>query len=201
MSENAVPRRRLGRLPLALLCLTAALASVTSIGTYALWNDASTVAGATVTSGRLDLKANVGAGDVDNVASWTGLQLTDMAPGESKAATLTVRNSGTVPFAVAVTGSAVGAELAPVMTVRAHSGAAGPADTTYPRTEACPGTALAPATPLNGTQNVVPTAAAVTVQPGATSSLCLVATLPTAADNAVQGKSWTPTFTLTATQS
>ncbi len=201
MSDHAAPRRRLGRLPLALLCLTAALASVTSVGTYALWNDASTVAGATVTSGKLDLKANVGAGDVDNVASWTGLQLADIAPGESKAAVLTVRNAGSVPFGVTATGTATGAELAPVMTVRAFVAGAATTDTSYPRTESCSGTAAAPATTIPSGQTIVPGSANVTVQPGATTTLCLVATLPTDAVNAVQSKSWTPTFTLTATQS
>ncbi len=194
-----VPAPRRHGLPLSLLALVAVLLSVTSLGTYALWNDSSTVQGATITSGTLDLKVNVGAGDVDDVATWNGLQIGDIAPGESQAATLTVRNTGTTPATLTATGSAPGADLAPVMTARIYPSGAATTDTTYPRTETCSGTAAAAASTLQGSPALL--GAGVALAPQATVTLCFLVALPSGAGNGLQNKPWTPTFTLLATQS
>ncbi|VXB96467.1 TasA family protein [Nocardioides sp. AX2bis] len=207
MSSHRAERphgRRLGRGPLVVLSVTAALGSVTSIGTYAFWNDTATVAGATITSGTLDLKVN----DADNLPTWTPFSMTNMAPGESRAAVLTLRNTSPTPFTVAATGSATGADLQPVMVVRVVVGASATVDTSYPRTEACTGgtqvyNAILPA----GTPAQVlpaPPVVAPGVNNGAPVDVCVQATLPNTPavnQNALQGKTWVPTFVFTATQS
>ncbi|WP_341230561.1 TasA family protein [Nocardioides salarius] len=171
----------------------ALLLGVTSgLGTLAYWNDVETVTGGTVTAGSLDLTVE----DTNGVAvgQWNQLTLATIAPGESVAAALTVRNVGTTPFTVAVAASGTGL-LLPAVDVAVASGVA-PVTTspTYPRGQTC---GVAIDRPLSGS----PTwDVAGTVQPGGSVQVCVRLALRVTADNTLQGKTITPSFTLTATQ-
>lgn len=195
---EAAPRRW-PLAPLVVLAVVAGLASVTGVGTYALWNDRGRIEASSLTSGRLDLRLDPGTGAVDDVTAWSGLQLTDIAPGESKAAVVTVRNDGDVPFALSATASAAGAELAPAVTLRVVAEAAASVDTTYPRQERCGAGTVVFSGTLTTSTTTLPAAG---VLPARTAvGLCFEATLSADAGNTLQGRSWTPTFVLTATQS
>lgn len=201
MAEHRAERPRaglrLGRGPLVVLSLVAALASVTSLGTYAFWNDTATVTGSSITTGTLDLEVD----DADDLPSWVPFSMSDVAPGESRAAVLRLRNAGSTPFTVTATGSATGADLASVVTVRVVVGGGTTPETSYPRTETCAGGTEVYSGTLAGSPTVLPASAAVApAVDGGSTPLCLEATLPTGAGNTLQGKTWTPTFTLIATQ-
>lgn len=208
-AERQHRRRRLGRGPLVLLSATAALASVTTIGTYAAWNDAATVTGATISSGTLDLKVNGGSGDVDNIPTWTPLQLTNMAPGESIASVLTVKNSGTVPITLAMTATAAandanGNQLVDAARVRIfRGGAASLEDLVYPRVQTCSGTDQVFGG-ANGGQlgaTAAPVVTGVALAPAGSTTFCVEVALPsTVTDVAVQGKTYRPTLSLVAGQ-
>lgn len=192
------PGRRWPLAPVVVLAAVAGLASVTSLGTYALWNDDARLESTSLSSGRLDLRLDPGSGVVDDVTAWSGLRLTDMAPGESKAAVVSIRNDGDVPFQLAATASATG-NLAPAVTLRVVAGATAGVDTTYPRTEQCGDGTVVYNGPLSTSTTTLP---ATGVLPSRTAvALCFEATLSADAGNALQGQTWTPTFVLTATQS
>lgn len=202
MSSHRAPRRAgtgWRRAPLAVLAVVAALGSVTSLATYASWNDTASVAGTTITSGSLDLKVD----DLDTLPSWSPLSMTNLAPGESTAASLTVRNAGTTPFTLTATGSASGADLLPVVNLTVVVGGTATTDDLYPRTETCNGGTQVYSGTLAGAPTVLPASANLApTTGGGTAQVCLVATLPSTAgnQNGLQNKSWVPTFTFTATQ-
>jgi predicted ribosomally synthesized peptide with SipW-like signal peptide len=184
---------RQGRpLPALLLALVALLGATGGLGTFAYWNDVETVSGGTITAGSLDLTVE----DSNSVAvsKWNQLTLGNIAPGESVAAALTIRNVGTTPFTVAVAASGTGL-LMPAVDVAVASGVA-PVTTSssYPRRQTC---GVATDRPLGGS----PTwDLAGTVLPGGSIQLCVRLALRVTADNTLQGKTITPSFTLTATQ-
>src|SRR5665811_496368 len=78
-----------------------------SVGTLAYWTDDATASGATFSSGTIDLI--VGA-DATDAYAFTTLGLTNMVPGNSKAATITVNNNGTAPFKYTVASAATNAD-------------------------------------------------------------------------------------------
>ena len=56
---------------------------------------------------------------------WSALQMVNMAPGESVAASLPISNAGTTPFTFEVTGTAIGTggvSLLPYVKVRVRTG-------------------------------------------------------------------------------
>ena len=133
--------------------------------------------------------------------------MTNMAPSESRAAVLTLKNTGSTPFRVTATGTATGAELLPVINVRVVVGGTTTADTSYPRQETCGGGTEVYSGTLAGTPTVLPASAAVAPATGnGTATVCVQATLPTGTTNtngqgaAVQGRSWQPPFTFLAEQ-
>lgn len=199
----AVPpvRRRRTPSPLTLVALAVAVLAAGGGGvTLGSWNDTATVEGQTFTSGTLDVTVN---GSQDLVSpGWSAFTLADLAPGESKAAVLTVRNAGSTPFLLSGTGTAAGdAGLAAAMTTRVVLGGTAGTDTTYPRQETCSGgtQTYSGALPTTST-SVLGTGPAGTVAPAGSVTLCVEATLAASAGNALQGKAWTPTLVLTASQ-
>lgn len=193
MSGTHRAERAHGRpLPALLLTLVALLGATGGLGTFAYWNDVETVSGGTVTAGSLDLTVEDSNGIA--VGQWNQLTLANFAPGESVAAALTVRNVGTTPFTVAVAASGTGL-LLPAVDVAVASGVAPvTVSPTYPRRQTC---GVATDRPLNGS----PTwDVAGTVPPGGSVQLCVRLALQVTADNTLQGKTITPSFTLTATQ-
>jgi predicted ribosomally synthesized peptide with SipW-like signal peptide len=68
-------------------------------GTFAYWTDSSQITGTTFSTGMLDLKASVdGTNFADNPTNSGTLTMTAMAPGNTSAQVLTIKNAGTVPL-------------------------------------------------------------------------------------------------------
>lgn len=180
-----------------MVALVGALGLVGGLGTQAYWNDSETVSGATVTSGSLDLKVQG-----QDSYTWTALSISDLAPGESTAESLTLTNAGSTPFTLSisstVSASAEAIRSAVLTTVRS-GGSASTVSATYPRSESCAGTTTyGPSALPSAVTTVLPPSA--TVAPGGSLTICVRVELPVSADNATQGQTWSPTFTVTATQ-
>lgn len=159
-----------------------------AVGTLAAWSDDAT-ATAQFTAGTINLTLN---GDPDDAVELTSLSMSNMYPGSSKAAALTVGNDGTLPFSYNVKTTAAGnASLGSALIV-----AIAPGEATADGAS-CVGTALpAASASLSGTS----LSAARPLIPKANERLCIKVTLPSTADTALQGTTTTATFTFTATQ-
>ena len=196
--RHAAPRpARSGVWRPGVVALVGALGLVGGLGTQAYWNDQATVTGQTVTSGSLDLLVDGEQGN-PSTYPWASLSMTDMAPGESKAGTVTLSNGGTTPFTVSATATASG-NLDPHVTARVVLAGSATTDSTYPRQETCTGgTQTFNDTLGNSGKTVISSTS--TMAAGATLVVCVSLTLATNAPNSMQGKSYTPVFTFTATQ-
>jgi predicted ribosomally synthesized peptide with SipW-like signal peptide len=169
-----------------------------AVGTLAAWTDEST-ATATFTAGALDLKLKtLPNGTLANNVAVTSLDLTDMYPGVSLAATVQVSNSGTVPLSYTLTGSAVAgtgdlANLGASLLVGVYAG--GTANNTETTGSCTGGTLIETASvALTGPLISVPRPLA----PAGTADLCLVVSLPLNAGTNLQGTSTTATLTFNA---
>lgn len=179
------------------VALVGALGLVGGLGTQAYWNDVETVAGATVTSGSLDLLV-----EGEQSYTWTALDLPNIAPGESTAKVLTLNNAGTTPFTVSITASATASVVALRDAMRVTVVPAGTVSQTsavYPRAESCTGTASFGPAALTGSETTVLTESDV-VDPWDSLTICVRLHLDLAADNSTKSSTYTPTFTITATQ-
>lgn len=198
--------RGLRALPVGALLAVGFVGTLGGAGTLAYWNDTSTVQGGTATAGSLDVKVDGQQGNPTTYV-WTALQMTDMAPGESVAASVPISNAGTTPFTFTVSGTATGTmasggtSMLPQVTVKVRvGGTASSRATTYPRKETCSGGTETFTASLDATSKpVVPSSAVLAA--GASTSLCVTLELAAAAPNSVQGATITPTFVVTATQS
>ena len=166
-----------------LLCVT---------GTYAYWTDTVPVSGTTISAGTLDLKVN----GQDSLPSYTDLSLTSMVPGESTAAVLTVKNSGTVDltyYATSTASSDLGSALS--VKVTADSSTGGTA-----RVKTCPGTALTTSGSSFGGNLVGTESNPRKLSSGSTETLCVQASLPASAPSSLQGATSNVTLTFKASQ-
>lgn len=175
----------------AALALGAVLA-VGVTGTYASWTDSVPVSGISMSTGKLDLKVN----GQDSLSTYAGLSMSNMVPGNSAAAVLTVSNSGTVPLTYFATATASGT-LGPALAVKVT----GDATTATPgSTATCAGQALS-GSGTTFTGALVGSSSAPRSLAGSTSeTLCIQATLPATADNSLQGQTTSVTLTFTASQ-
>lgn len=185
------PSRR-GGLVGVVVALLAGLMLGGTQGSYAFWTDRDDVAAGTFTTGTLDLTVNGAQGNPTAYAA-TDLTLSRMVPGESVAATLTIRNAGDASFTwvptLAESGNAVLTNALDVTMVRATT--AGPMDTSYPRTQGC----QAGGTPMPSG------ATAPSLAIGTQTTLCVLVSMPSTATNEVQNLSgYTLTLSLAATQ-
>ena len=208
-AHRAEKVRRRGR-PLSGLLVAAAvlLGATGGLGTFAYWNDVETVKGGVVTAGSLNLSVNDSEGIA--VETWGGLVLPDMAPGESVAAALTLRNVGTTPFTVEMFGSAeapVGANGGSLLTyvtalARVNGVVVPDADGAFPRIVTCSGGSGIAASTLGGAPRSMATTGVISpTSPGDSVTFCVQLTLPAVGTpNGVQGATFKPTFTFTATQ-
>lgn len=175
----------------AALGLGAALA-VGVTGTYASWTDSVPVSGISMTTGKLDLKIN----GQDSLATYAGLTMSNMVPGNSAAAVLTVSNSGTIPltyFATATASGTLGSALAVKVTGDSSTSGSAP-------TASCAGQALSGSGSTFTGGLVGSSSAPRSLAGSASETLCIQATLPAAADNSLQGQSTSVTLTFTAAQ-
>ena len=164
-----------------------------SVGTLAYWTDDATASGATFSSGTIDLI--VGA-DATDAYAFTTLGLTNMVPGNSKAATITVNNNGTAPFKYTVASAATNADtkalrdgLVAKVTATSAMGGTAPATTCTATAIIGSGTTITGGLVTTGRQ----------LAAGVTETLCFQVTLPTTALSALQGATTTATLTFTAT--
>lgn len=174
-----------------------------AVGTLAYWTNSATLTGGTFTAGNLDIKLGSPApGFDDNPSEFstgaTSFAMTNMQPGSSKAATVLVRNSGSLDFTYTATGITAGGTLASLLEFKVvPSGVinAGATDCTgtssYNATMAV--SPVLPALPSNVITANRPLAS------GASEAFCVVATLPTGTTTG-QLSSATATFTFNAKQ-
>lgn len=160
-------------------------------GTYAFWSDSVPVDGVTVTSGTLDLQVN----GQDAIPDYTGLNLTDMVPGDSTAAVLTVTNNGNVPFTYFADSTASG-DLGNALVVKVTGDSS---VTGTGHAETCAGAALANTGTSFG-PNLIDSADPRPLDPGQSETICIQATLPTNAPSSLQGDSTDITLTFNANQ-
>jgi predicted ribosomally synthesized peptide with SipW-like signal peptide len=197
---KATARRAVSESSVRLRALLAAgmVLGLGAVGTLAAWTDEST-ATATFTAGTLDLKLKtLPDGTLADSVAMTSLDMTTMYPGVSRAAIVQVSNSGSVPLSYTLTGSAVagaggmGGNLGTALQAGVSSGAT--AENTATTGQCTGGTAIAGPVSLAGQLITAPRILA----PAATENICLVVSLPSTADNTLQGTSTTATFTFNA---
>lgn len=212
MSDHRAPRpshlwAMITSVPLrAALCL-GMLLGFGAIGTVAYWSDSATVAGGSFSAGSLDLQ--VGATTADQLAgqggtwNYTALTLFDMIPGESVARSLTIKNTGTTALTyngvISTTSATLGTNLqATIVKDGAVSNSGSQAAGN--RAGVCgTGTTWQTNLPLSTTTQPV-TTATVTLQPGATTTLCVKIGLGSATPGTFQTKSTSVTMLFTANQ-
>ena len=68
--------------------------AVATTGTLAYWTDNVTVNGSTLTTGTINFQVN----GQESIATYAGLNISNMVPGNTTAAVVTVRNNGTAPL-------------------------------------------------------------------------------------------------------
>lgn len=163
-----------------------------AVSTMAAWSDSATVKGGTFTTGTLDMK--VGTPPVDNNPPQftTDFAMSNMRPGSSTDAVLTVKNAGTVPFEFTGTASATNAgagadQLGSVLTLKAYGTSSG---------GTCTGEPISSGT--TAADFALPSQNLTADETGDTQSLCFRASLPANAATSLQGKSSVITLTLTA---
>lgn len=198
--RKATARRAVSESSVRLRALLAAgmVLGLGAVGTLAAWTDEST-ATATFTAGTLDLKLKMlPDGTLADSVAMTSLDMTTMYPGVSRAAIVQVSNSGSVPLSYTLTGSAVagadgmGGNLGTALQAGVSSGAT--AENTATTGQCTGGTAIAGPVSLAGQLITAPRILA----PAAIENICLVVSLPSTADNTLQGTSTTATFTFNA---
>lgn len=166
--------------------------------TFAFWTDSAVVNGGTFTSGTLDIKVD----GADSYATTT-LGMTGMAPGATSAEILVISNGGSVPLKYTLTGGLSGTNATDFATTATLNLAisTGATRTGTGSTATCTGGTTIYTGPLTSTLTTAilakrPTAA---LAPAATEPLCFQVTFLSTADNTVQNKTATATFTASAT--
>ncbi|WP_229051180.1 SipW-dependent-type signal peptide-containing protein [Aeromicrobium sp. Leaf350] len=192
-TSRRATRRGLRSVPVRAVLSLGIVAGFGATGTYAYWTDDATVGGGEFLTGTLDVKLS---GADNNPAGFaTELTLTNMQPGQSKAAVVTVENVGTTDFVYSATGTSPGL-LSDHLVYRVVPGGsvsgAGAAQTCTGGTETFSGLLdeVTP-TPVIGTLRALAA--------GATESVCVEAKLPTGTTTG-QATSTTPAFVFNAKQ-
>lgn len=159
-----------------------------SAGTFAFWTDEVTVTGITITAGTIDLQVN----DLDTVTGYTSLNITNMVPGNSVAAVLTVKNAGTASLKYTATSTAsnsLGSALTLKVTGNSSVTGSSPSAT-------CAGSALSgTGTSLNG--SMIGTGRLLTASQS--EPICVQLTLPSDAASSLQGTSTSVSLAFTGT--
>ncbi len=178
-------RRRLGRRGLIVLLMALALGSLgTGAFSLAIFTDTSASDGS-FTAGTIDIATNPS----------TLFTVTNMMPGDSTSATLTVQNNGTGQLRYAMTSSSTNADgkgLRDQLSLTVQPGTC-PSVSGSIYSGALSATAFG--NPAAGAQAGDRTLAA-----GSSEQLCFTASLPSATGNAYQGATTTATFTFNAEQ-
>ena len=192
MASHAGKRRtRSGRVRAVLA--TGVVVGLGAITTTALWTDSASVAGTTISTGTLDLKVD----GQDTVTGYTSLNITNMVPGASVAAVLTIANAGNVSFTYLASSVATNPDTKDLRSALQVKVTGATSVTGSSPTATCGGATLAgTGTALN--TGLVTTAR--TLAGGTNEKLCVQITLPSTAANALQGASTGVTLQFDATQ-
>ena len=166
--------------------------SVGATGTFAYWTDSVSVSGTTFTAGTIDLKVNGN----DTVTGYTSLNISNLVPGNSVAAVLTVANSGTAPMKYTAATTATNTDtkdLRSALVVKVTGDTATPGASPA---ATCAGTALASSgTTLNG--SLISTGRLLAA--GANEKVCVQVSLPAAASTSLQGATTDVVLTFSGT--
>jgi predicted ribosomally synthesized peptide with SipW-like signal peptide len=168
---------------------------VGATGTFAAWTDSVTVSGTSIRTGTIDLQVN----GSNSVTGYSTMNISNMVPGNSTAAVLTVTNAGTAPLKYYLDASGTnpdskGLAGALVAKVTGDSATAGslPAKT-------CGGSALGGSGVAFTNSLLGNVASPRLLGAGASDTLCIQATLPISAGSNLQGASTSITFTFQGT--
>jgi predicted ribosomally synthesized peptide with SipW-like signal peptide len=197
--HRSAPRRgrRLGGL--VLMALTACLTLLGATGTAAYWSVDDTVSPATLRAGTLDVVLN---GDADDDVALATLDVPDLLPGDSRAATLTVVNaSDRARLRYTVTGQGSGL-LLPNLRVELYTGTAtNTGSTTTGYASGCSGAVLTgPVTLTTASTSLLGVAASdarPALAPTNGETLCVRVSLPVDAPQVAQGRSGAVSFLVT----
>lgn len=160
--------------------------------TWAHWSDQVIISGTTLQAGTIDLKVN----DADEVTGYATLNLLTMVPGNSTAAVLTVKNSGTAPLKFTATSSGTNADgkgLAAALEVKVtgDSATSGTAPLVTCSGAALPGAGVTLGGSLVSTGRLL--------APGTSEKVCVQLKLPLTAATSLQGAATSVTLTFTGT--
>jgi predicted ribosomally synthesized peptide with SipW-like signal peptide len=182
---HTMRRHRIGIRVRALLCL-GGLLGIGAVGTLAAWSDKATATSGTFATGTITLQL-----DNSKTLGMPTLAATNLLPGESVAAMVTVQNKGTLPltYMMAATTPAGSPQVTAHLIVSAYSGGtAANATAAGLRTGSCTGTKVAEA-PLTagGSAPMVTTPRPVAARTG-TDPLCVSVRLAPSAPVGVQNQ-------------
>jgi len=197
--HRSAPRRgrRLGWL--VLIAATACLTMLGATGTAAYWSTDDSISPGTLQAGTLDVVLN---DDPDDDVALTTLNVPDLLPGDSRAATLTVVNaSDRARLRYSVTGQGSGL-LLPNLRVELYTGTAtNTGSTTTGYASACSGALLTGPVTLTTTStsllDVAASDARPSLAPTSGETLCVRVSLPVDAPQVAQGRSGAVSFLVT----
>ncbi|WP_229051185.1 hypothetical protein [Aeromicrobium sp. Leaf350] len=191
------PRRRLARAAVGAVVLFLLVTGTNATGAY--WTGSATVTLPTLSSGTLDIGLN---GSASDTVALSGLTITDMLPGDSRAATLTVSNIGVesrLRFTVAGRGTGT---IATSLQVQLFSGTAtNTGNGTVGYSSSCSGASLGPAVTLATSDTTLLTVAAsnamAAIAPNGTQNVCAQVSLPQTATQGAQPRTGTVVLVVT----
>lgn len=162
------------------------------LGTVAAWNSAAPMSDAHISSGTLSM--TVGDGSTQSKEyKFSGLSVSNLAPGDRHQAPLTVRNAGDVPMTFTIRSASSTGALAKPLHLRidvADSAAACPVDGEFPGT---PQTLV-----YEGTLAQVTATTPIGLAVAQSAALCFAVTMPAGAPQSLSEESATVAFTLRA---
>ncbi len=174
-------------------------------GTWAAWTDSSVVTGAALASGTMDLQFDAGgAGFGDGLGTAyaaTAIAATGLAPGESIAFPLVVRNVGVPTFAWTATArqQTPWTYVGTPFTVTLGTGTPSNSGSSYPRTGSCTGGSVGATVALAAGEASLLSVGR-SVAGGATDPMCVVVQMSASAANDNQGRTGAVRIDVTATQ-
>jgi hypothetical protein len=157
-------------------------------GTGAFWAGGTTVDAGPVSSGRLDVKVAADGSAAGDSVTLGSFGLSDMLPGDSRAATITVTSASIeAPLSFDVRARATTAGLGDVLRIQLWEGGS-----TVGWSGTCSGgTALGAESTLGLSDATLTSSRVGPLQPGATRTLCVRVSLPATAPASAQGLSST----------
>jgi hypothetical protein len=164
-------------------------------GTGAFWAGGTTVDAGPVSSGRLDVKVAADGSAAGDSVTLGSFGLSDMLPGDSRAATITVTSASIeAPLSFDVRARATTAGLGDVLRIQLWEGgsASSTGSSTVGWSGTCSGgTALGAESTLGLSDATLTSSRVGPLQPGATRTLCVRVSLPATAPASAQGLSST----------